>query len=188
MTLFSTLRVHCRRCITQVRAWPHKDWNDLDDRQSTHALTAFCFFYHRQFHNPDPDRGNSPSPVFLQTAPRHSLESATFSAGAVILFAIGSAIPPQSNPPVQLGETLEQSEAFAVTAAEVPRRLEESSAQDGVLLFLVLSEREGYLLRPMVDPVVELEDEHLDEDDETDEGEGAARLGQDALVVDGDVG
>ena len=56
------------------------------------------------------------------------------------------------------------------------------------MLFLVLSEREGYLLRPMVDPVVELEDEHLDEDDETDEGEGAARLGQDALVVDGDVG
>lgn len=36
--------------------------------------------------------------------------------------------------------------------------------------------------------MVELEDEHLDEDDETDEGEGAARLGQDALVVDGDVG
>ena len=65
--------------------------------------------------------------------------------------------------------------------------LEESSAENGVRLFLVLL-RQGRGLRPtMVDLVVELEDEHLDEDDEADEGEGAARLRQDALVVAADV-
>ena len=120
---------------------------------------------------------------------------------------------------VHHGETLEQSEASASAAVEVPRRLEEPSAQDGAQLFLVLigweghlleaegEERpahaqrsaepcwrrvligwEGHLLRPVVDLVVQLEDEHLDEDDEADEGEGAARLRQDALVVAGDVG
>ena len=67
-------------------------------------------------------------------------------------------------------------------------RPQESTAQDRVPLLPVLFEREGHLLRSVVDLVVELEDEHLDEHDEADEGEGAARLGQDALVVAGDVG
>ena len=130
---------------------------------------------------------NSSRPIFLPTATHHSSESATFSARAVIRVAVGGMSLPAASS-VHHGETLEQSEASASAAVEVPRRLEEPSAQDGAQLFLVLIGREGHLLRPVVDLVVQLEDEHLDEDDETDEGEGAARLGQDALVVDGDVG
>ena len=141
---------------------------------------GICFLYHRRFHNFR--IGVIWNEQFKSF--HHSLESATFSSARdVILVAVGAASS------VQRGETLEQPEAFSPSSPSVciPRP-QESTAQDRVPLLPVLFEREGNLLRSVVDLVVELEDEHLDEDDEADEGEGAARLGQDALVVAGDAG
>ena len=149
--------------------------NDLDDRRGTQAQMTSCFLYHRQFQHfrigviRYEQFKSRFSPGWR--SPLHSLESATFlPARAVILVAYGAASS------VHLGETLEPSEAVAsAVAANVPR-LEESSAQDWVGLIPVLVERERHLLRPVVHPVVELEHEHLDKDDEADESEGAARL------------
>ena len=117
--------------------------------------------------------------VLRPSTSNHSSASATpSSARSVILIAV--VLDAAS---VVLGETPEQCQAVAGDVAH----LEESSAENGVRLFLVLL-RQGRGLRPtMVDLVVELEDEHLDEDDEANEGEGAARLRQDALVVAADV-
>ena len=117
--------------------------------------------------------------VLRSSTSSHSSASATPSSarGVILVAVVGDAAS------VVLGETPEQCQAVAGDVAH----LEESSAENGVRLFLVLL-RQGRGLRPtVVDLVVELEDEHLDEDDEADEGEGAARLGQDALVVAADV-
>ena len=117
--------------------------------------------------------------VLRSSTSNHSSASATPSSarGVIRIAVVGDAAS------VVLGETPEQCQAVAGDVAH----LEESSAENGVRLFLVLL-RQGRGLRPtVVDLVVELEDEHLDEDDEADEGEGAARLGQYALVVAADV-
>ena len=135
--------------------------------------------YHRQFHNSrllPPERRVL---VLRPSTSSHSSASATPSSarGVILVAVVGDAAS------VVLGETLEQCQAVAGDVAH----LEESSAEDGVRLILVLL-RQGRGLRPTgVDLVVELEDEHLDEDDEADEREGAARLGQDSLVVAADV-
>ena len=117
--------------------------------------------------------------VLRSSRSNHSSASATPSSarGVILVAVVGDAAS------VVLGETPEQCQAVAGDVAH----LEESSAENGVRLILVLL-RQGCGLRPtVVDLVVELEDEHLDEYDEANEGEGAARLGQDALVVAADV-
>ena len=113
-------------------------------------------------------------------------------ARLVILVALGAVLP-RASLAVQDGETLEQPEALAAASptSAAPGGLQEVAAKDGERLFLVMVDwKGGHLLRllpvvvvEVVSLVVELEDEHLDKDDEADEGEGAARLGQDALVA-----